>query len=175
MGDLMPLGKELCAKAGFPLEIVALQAPQMHPQGLGRQWYGLYPSNWEEVPQAVNELQARLVSLSTPQIPLERTALLGFSQGGAMALASGCEMPLAGLIACSGYPHPDWICPASCPPVLLAHGLKDEVVPYAASEKLLSSLKANNIQSELLTFDAGHLIPTELIPPITEAVQKWLR
>jgi hypothetical protein len=42
--------------------------------------------------------------------------LFGFSQGGAMALDSGCALPIAGLISCSGYPHPNLGSPTATSP-----------------------------------------------------------
>ena len=106
--DLQPLGEQLAAQHPEPLDIVCLEAPEPHPQPGGRQWYGLFPSDWDAVPNAVQQLTTRLLGLSRDGIPLERTVLFGFSQGGAMALSCGCSLPLAGVISCSGYPHPDW-------------------------------------------------------------------
>ena len=56
--------------------------------------------------------------------------VLGFSQGGAMALEVATPMPVAAVLAFSGYPHPDWQ-PGSdgLAPVFLAHGSNDPVVP----------------------------------------------
>ena len=85
-------------------DVVCLEAPEPHPQPGGRQWYGLFPSDWEAVPNAVQRLTARLLELSNDDIPLARTVLFGFSQGGAMALSCGCSLPLAAVISCSGYP-----------------------------------------------------------------------
>ncbi|MEC9452603.1 MAG: prolyl oligopeptidase family serine peptidase, partial [Cyanobacteriota bacterium] len=146
---------------------------QRHPHGLGRQWYGLFPSDWAAVPDATSQLQARLKALETPEIPLQRTALLGFSQGGAMALASGCDLPLAGLIGCSAYPHPNWVAPSIRPAVLLLHGRQDDVVPYAASEQLFKSLKTSSLETALVSFDGGHCIPGELIPRMQQALHSW--
>ena len=171
--DLMPLGRELCQVIEPPVELVALRAQQRHPQGLGRQWYGLFPSDWAAVPDAISQLQARLKALETPEIPLQRTALLGFSQGGAMALASGCDLPLAGLIGCSAYPHPNWIAPSIRPAVLLLHGRQDEVVPYTASEQLINSLKTSDLESALVGFEGGHCIPGEQIPRMQQALNSW--
>ncbi|HGY5547608.1 MAG TPA: alpha/beta hydrolase [Prochlorococcus sp.] len=173
--DLLSLGRELCQGIDKPVERVALRAPQLHPHGIGRQWYGLFPADWAAVPDAVCHLQARLKALETPEIPLQATALLGFSQGGAMALASGCDLPLAGLICCSAYPHPNWMAPSKRPPVLLMHGRQDEVVPYSACEQLIRDLglETSNIEMTLVNFDGGHGIPGELIPRMQQALSSW--
>ncbi len=76
--DLISIGQELSRDLPIPpIEIVSLRAPQMHPEGIGRQWYGLFPANWLEVPLAINSLKNRLEALGNSKIPLEKTVLLG--------------------------------------------------------------------------------------------------
>ena len=172
-GDLLPMGKILSEANGEKFELVALQAPEPHPEGIGRQWYDLYPPNWQAVPSSVNQLQMRLKALDTDKIPLEKTVMLGFSQGGAMALASGCDLPIAGLICCSGYPHPNWMPSEVRPPVALFHGEQDQVVPSSASETLFSLLEESGADVELFRFKGGHEIPNELIPKLLNIFKKW--
>ena len=131
--DLTPLGEHLANSHRRELEVISLEAPEQHPDGIGRQWYGLFPPDWQAVPQAASALRARIQQMVSPDYPLERTVLLGFSQGGAMALDAGCQLPLAAVISCSGYPHPDWVPRRDHPPVLLLHGSDDEVVPARAA------------------------------------------
>ena len=154
--------------------MISLRAPDQHPQGIGRQWYGLFPPDWMQVPDAINSLQIRVKSLSTQKINLEKTVILGFSQGGAMALASGSNLPVAGIIACSAYPHPNWNMPSKMPPILLTHGKNDEVVPFQAMEKINQLLKEQNFEVDAEMFDGGHEIPLTLVPRIMESLEKWL-
>ena len=101
--DLKPLGDRLARECSKTLDVVCLEAPEHHPdQPGGRQWYGLFPAQWDAVPAAVESLKAQLQSLSRSGLGLERTVVFGFSQGGAMALEVGCALPIAGLISCSG-------------------------------------------------------------------------
>tara|TARA_Y100001968_G_scaffold136097_1_gene124110 strand:+ start:2915 stop:3514 length:600 start_codon:yes stop_codon:yes gene_type:complete len=170
--DLIPVGEIL--RTGFikKLDVISLNAPHDHPQGIGRQWYSLFPPDWSEVPSAVNSLRFRLKAMATKKIPLERTVLLGFSQGGAMALATGCNLPLAGLIGCSAYPHPSLEFPKNSPPIFLTHGKNDDVVPISAMESIIQ-LKRNT-EIETTTFNGGHEIPPILIPKILEVIKSWL-
>ncbi len=172
--DLMPLGTSLAAAIGTSLELVALQAPQQQTQGMGRQWYGLFPADWAAVPSAVSGLKQRIQKLSTVNIPLEATVLLGFSQGGAMAIAAGCDLPLAGLIACSAYPHPNWKAPVSRPPVLLLHGQSDDVVPASASLSLKNALEQGHQLCDYQSFQGGHTIPAEAQVSMKKALRQWL-
>ena len=170
--DLRPLGDALMQLHHAPLEVVSLQAPEPHPQGSGRQWYGLFPAAWEAVPQAVADLRERLVKLSGGEEALTKTVLFGFSQGGAMALHCGCDLPLAGVMSCSGYPHPDWQPVSNHPPVLLAHGTEDTIVPVAAMEAIWSRLQTD--RCEKLEFNQGHTIPSELMGTFQRTLSRML-
>jgi phospholipase/carboxylesterase len=172
--DLMPLGQSLAEAISTPLELVALQAPQLQTQGSGRQWYGLFPADWAAVPAAVEALKERINNLSSGEIPLEATVLLGFSQGGAMAIAAGCDLPLAGLIACSAYPHPNWQAPVIRPPVLLLHGRNDDVVPYSAAVALNNDLSQGDQTCDVFSFDNGHAIPVKAQAEMKKALKRWL-
>ena len=173
-GDLMPLGQALAEAIATPLELVALQAPQLQSQGSGRQWYGLFPADWSAVPAAVEDLKKRINNLGSAEIPLEATVLLGFSQGGAMTMAAGCDLPLSGLIACSAYPHPNWEPPMTRPPVLLLHGRHDDVVPHSAALALKNDLALSNQACDLFSFDHGHTIPVEAQAEMKKALKRWL-
>ena len=146
--DLLDLAELLVGPA---VSVVALRAPLPHPSGSGRQWYDLQQPDWPQLPAARTQLLQRLTALAT-EVPLQQTALLGFfSQGAAMALdvaTAGSGLPLAGLIGCSGYPHPAWQpTAASLPKILLTHGKQDPVVPYGASEALQEQLQRGGIDA----------------------------
>lgn len=160
--DLLDLGELLVSPQ---TSVVALRAPEPHPYGTGRQWYGLQPIDWDALPAARSSLQARLLALGE-SVPLERTVLLGFSQGAAMALDVGTTLPLAGIAACSGYPHQGWEPPSPCPPVLLTHGRQDPVVPFLASEELQQQLQASGQTARLLPFEGGHGIDESVLPEL---------
>jgi len=172
--DLLDLGELL---VGPELSVVALRAPEPHPYGMGRQWYGLQPIDWSQLPAARRALNSRLAALAS-SVPLERTVLLGFSQGGAMALDVGSALPLAGIVACSGYPHEGWqpgaAASAALPPVLLSHGREDAVVPFAASEAVLERLSQAGAQAELLPFSGGHTIDQTVLPEIAAFLRRCL-
>jgi phospholipase/carboxylesterase len=95
----------------------------------------------------------------------------------ALDVATGAGgLPVAGLIGCSGYPHPDWTPqPGRSPAVLLSHGRQDPVVPYQASEALREQLQGAGaavelleFDGELLEFDGGHAIDPGLFPAIRQ-------
>ena len=170
--DLRPLGKALNASMGGLLDLVTLDAPELHPQGSGRQWYGLFPADWDAVPTAVSQLQQRLLQLHGGEPALKKTVLFGFSQGGAMAIHAGCELPLAGVISCSGYPHPNWQPPSEHPPVLLLHGEDDAIVPFEAMAQIQDKLDSPNCNA--IPFKNGHTIPEETMRPIESFISSML-
>ena len=161
--DLVPVGKLLTEGFRDLFEIVSLSAPQTHPSGSGRQWYPLYPHDWEEVPNAVLDLEMRLNNLFSEKIPLDKTLLLGFSQGGAMALELATRIKFDGVFALSSYPHPMWKPLKYMPPIFLCHGNMDQVVPKEASQKSFDILKGNGNESDLYFFEGGHEINKDLI------------
>ncbi|WP_315855543.1 dienelactone hydrolase family protein [Synechococcus sp. RedBA-s] len=160
--DLLDLGEEL---AGRSTGVISLRAPEAHPHGVGRQWYDLQQPEWPGLLGARQQLRQRLEALAE-SLPLQQTIVLGFSQGAAMALDVAADLPVAAVIACSGYPPPGWSPHAPLPPILLSHGRADPVVPYAASEELQRLWRSAGGESQLLGFPGGHTIDPALFPSI---------
>ena len=161
--DLLPIGKLIIHNSCFEFELISLKAPAFRPNNVGRQWYSLFPPNWNEAETAVNKLLDTLKAFDNNKIPLQKTVLFGFSQGGAMALDAGLRLDLGLVIACSGYSHPNWN-PMKNNPVLLGHGFKDEIVPIEASKDISMRLeKARNSNNELYEYDCSHTIHPDFI------------
>ena len=162
--DLLIFGKEIKEKINLDFEIISLRAPGLHPSGQGRQWYGLYPHDWSGAEVAVNKLSSTLKKFDTDRISLRKTILLGFSQGAAMAIHAGFNFNFGLIVACSGYPHPTWVPKAQCPPLIISHGLFDDVVPIDASRMIYEKVKNKSSKlCELIEFDGFHQIDSNLI------------
>ena len=161
--DLVPVGKLLTEGLKIRFEIVSLSAPQLHPNGLGRQWYPLYPHEWEQVPNAILGLEKRIENLCVSHIPLNKTLILGFSQGGAMALELASRNKFEAVFALSSYPHPGWNPINNKSKIYFCHGISDQVVPKTASENSFKIMLKNGFKSELYFFDGGHEISNDLI------------
>ena len=169
--DLVSVGELLTEGLKDRFEIVSLSAPQPHPSGSGRQWYPLYPHDWEQVPNAVRELEKRINNLCSKKIPLKKTLLIGFSQGGAMALEVATKIKFEAVFALSSYPHPDWKPLKDMPPVFLCHGNMDQIVPQEASQRSFEILMKKGAKSELYFFDGGHEINNDLIDYCREKIR----
>ena len=170
--DLLPLGKEIKEKTEINFEVLSLQAPGIHPSNNGRQWYGLYPHNWEVAKDEVKKLSQSLKKLDQAQIPLKKTILLGFSQGAAMAIDVGSKLDFGLIVSCSGYPHPSWTLNNYFPPILISHGVMDNVVPIQASRVIYEKVKRlNSNLCELNEFNGHHQIDENLIDLINAKIK----
>ncbi|MEH2249871.1 alpha/beta hydrolase [Nostoc sp.] len=156
-------------------QFVLPDAPFPHPYSpVGRAWYDLRVENmYQGLAESRQLLTDFLKSLeSTTGVPLSRTILSGFSQGGAMTLDVGSKLPLAGLVVMSGYLHPDAVTAAKSgiPPTLITHGKYDEVVPLQAALKARETLKSLGVAVEYHEFNMGH----EIHPQTLEVLRNFV-
>ena len=164
--DLLPVGKSIIHNSCFDFELISLAAPSFRLNDMGRQWYSLFPPDWNEAEIAVAKLLDTLNAFNKTKISLKKTVLLGFSQGGAMAIDAGLSLDLGLVISCSGYSHPKWN-PLKNNPVLLSHGLQDNVVPINSSRDILKRLRNEAfVNNELFEYNCSHSIHPEFIEVI---------
>jgi phospholipase/carboxylesterase len=161
LADYLPL-------RGFKMLFPDAPFPHPHAPG-GRMWYGFpmgydFQSDHDFAQQAdLQESRALLrqwlgqVAEETG-IPPERTAIAGFSQGGAMTLDVGLAVAAGGgvdsqwLSAQSADPHAD------LGPVLMVHGRQDPVVPIARAHQSRDVLKSQAVDLTYQEYDMGHEI-----------------
>ena len=106
-------------------------------------------------------------------IPLNRTWIAGFSQGGAMTLEIGLDLPVAGLMVLSGYLHSDRQKPTqNTPPVLIVHGTQDDVVPIEAARNSQQQLTEWGVDVQYQEFGMGHSIVPEVLDTVRNFVTK---
>ena len=156
-------------------EFLLPNAPYPYPHAdTGRAWYDLRTENmYAGLAESKQLLIDWLQSLeANTGVPLSRTILSGFSQGGAMTLDVGLSLPLAGLVVMSGYPHPSvaTLNPGNFPPTLIMHGTKDEVVPLQAAIKSRDMAKSLGVAVEYHEFEMGH----EINLPMLEALRTFV-
>ncbi|MFB2921878.1 alpha/beta hydrolase [Aerosakkonema funiforme] len=141
-------------------EFLFLNGPFPHPHVPGgRAWYD-FQKNYglTESRQLLTEWLTSLEGRTG--IPLENTILSGFSQGGAMTLDVGLNLPLAGLVCLSGYLHPitQEATNRNFPPVLILHGRQDSIVPVTAALKARDILSNLGVAVQYQEFDMGHQV-----------------
>lgn len=148
-------------------------APIDHPRVPGgKMWYDLDrpdPQGLAKSQQLLKEFLSQLPNLTG--VPLDRVVLLGFSQGGAMTLDVGLSLPLASLIALSGYLHPIDRAPSnSIAPILIVHGRQDRVVPLNMAQDAKTRLTALGAKVTYAEFDMGHEVSQLAIERVREFI-----
>lgn len=160
-------------------------APFPHPQAFdGKMWYG-FPQNFSFIntpdfnnnPELMRSRQLLAdwigTITETTGIPLSRTFLGGFSQGGAMTLDVGLQFPFAGLMVLSGYLHTPLSTQVETPPpVLMVHGRQDPVVPLAAAQQARDRLLALGAKVQYHEFEMGHEIQLGVLEKIQAFVSE---
>ena len=159
--DFVPIAQELDLSAVGAVRFVFPHAP-VRPVTLNggmamRAWYDILGTDLvrrEDEPglrQSMAEVQALVDREAARGIPPERTVLMGFSQGCAMALLTGLRAPrrLAGVVGLSGYlplaasTAAERSAANAGVPLFLAHGRFDPMVTLArgtASRDALAAL-----------------------------------
>ena len=136
---------------------------------MGRQWFDLSGAAIDEGPEhARPALEGVLDWLESEHgIAAADTVMIGFSQGGMMALHLGMRInpPVAGVVSFSGaLLAPDKLEAemVSSPPVLLVHGKDDQVVPFQAMTLAEAMLKTHDVEVTALAREGlGHGIDAE--------------
>ena len=194
--DLAPLAQMLNLP-GFAC--LFPNAPFAHPQVPGgRAWYDL-----ENIPFCKQLTKSRellinwLLSLEAATgVPLQRTIMAGFSQGGAMTLDVGLTFPLLSLCILSGYLHYDPEAnsgtdpmasgviigtekvtrsyPSKLSPVLIIHGKQDPVVSIQSGRKAKKKLSAIGVDVQYHEFDMGHEIPLPALEVLQEYINSFI-
>ncbi len=158
--DLIPLGKQwqqLLPDAEF----VAPNAPQFcQNPPMGYQWFALNVTmqgvvstpkeRWDGAVEAAPALDAFIdAELARTGLDESALALVGFSQGAMMALHVGLRRPKAPacIVSFSGMLlGPEHLGEISAkPPVFLAHGSLDDIVPFAAMDMTRQALESADI------------------------------
>lgn len=129
----------------------------------GRAWYALENEDFTGLAESRQLLLNWLNSLETSTgVPLNKTIMAGFSQGGAMTLDVGLDvglnLPLAALCSFSGYLHyqPQAGEKSDFPPTMIIHGKQDPVVPLDAAIKARDELTKIGVAVQYQEFDMGH-------------------
>jgi phospholipase/carboxylesterase len=123
------------------------------------------------IAQSAAAVEALIAREAERGVPRSRVVLAGFSQGGAIALTVALRSRdvLAGLVALSSYlpqgaalvrdatPMPQ------TPPVFMAHGLHDPVLPHRAGELAAVQLRAAGYTVEWHSYPMAHEVCLEEI------------
>ena len=152
--DLAPTWGHALPNAAF----VSVDAPFAHDSGFGRQWWSVADRSPPVVEAGVRraaEFLDRFIDAELQRLglPMDRYALMGFSQGAMTVLFTGLRRASAprAILAFSGaLIAPESLATdlANHAPVLLVHGEADDVVPAQRSRDAEAALRAANVPVE---------------------------
>lgn len=178
--DLAPFGTSLGVDAHFVFPDAPLAA---NP---GRTWWPVdSEARLRELgardlftmdPAGRIEARAMLGALCDGVARGKRLALVGFSQGGMLAMdyvLHGGRVDALALLSSTRIAFVDWqpLLPRLAGlPVLVTHGRNDEELSFAAGEALRDAALAGGAAVTWLPFDGGHGIPL----PVWRALRKFL-
>jgi phospholipase/carboxylesterase len=151
-----------------------------------RAWYDIAGFGPDSVDDAVGiaASAATVRSLIAREVgrglPPGRIVLVGFSQGGAIALHAGLRpgQTIAGIMGLSTYlPAPELLARAGGiateVPVWLAHGTLDAVIPLALAERSARFLAASGVTVEWSTYPMGHEVTAAEIADINACLGRF--
>jgi lysophospholipase II len=123
----------------------------------------------EGIDESVQTIQSILHNEhETYGLSYDRMCLAGFSQGGALSVYTGLQLPqaIAGVICLSGYvPHASaFTVQHPSVPVFHGHGTQDMVVPYRLAERSREAILSKGLQQYTLkSYPMAHTAsPTEI-------------
>lgn len=128
--------------------------------------------------QSAEAVEALIAREAERGVPSSQVILAGFSQGGAVTLTLALRRrePLAGLIALSTYlPSSqkrieEFSAPDVLPPLFMAHGSHDPVVPVRAGELAAEQMRRLGFTVEWHSYPMGHEACAEEL----DALGTWL-
>lgn len=179
--DFAPIVPELVRKGWPALRFVFPHAPvravTINNGVRMRAWYDIRDMNLANradesgVDESVAQTEALIAREAARGIPPSRVLLAGFSQGGAIALATALRRsePLAGVIALSTYlPMAERLArevtaQAPSQPVFMAHGQFDPVVPYAGGDISARALRGFGFAVDWHAYPMAHQVCAEEI------------
>jgi len=179
--DFAPIVPELVRKDWPALRFVFPHAPMRAVtinNGMRmRAWYDIRDMNLTNradeagVDVSVQQTEALIARETERGIPAARVLLAGFSQGGAIALATALRraQPLGGVVALSTYlPMAERLvkevtAAAPAQPVFMAHGQFDPVVPYAGGDFSAQKLRALGFSVDWHAYPMAHQVCAEEI------------
>ncbi len=157
-----PLAKEINVTG---LHYLLVNAPKSY--FFGHSWYDIPPGNPRQgIDESVKKLQQTISELNDQGFKNEDIFLLGFSQGGCIAMETlySLKGPLAGIIALSPRLYLEKL-PSSISktPIFMAHGKTDEAINFNETFSNMNEIKKLNPDLEFHAYDYGHTFDIDTI------------
>jgi phospholipase/carboxylesterase len=143
-------------------------------------WYDILAYDRSRMDEAgieeATDAVTRAVRDERDRCPGSRIALVGFSQGGTLALHAGLKLrgevdAVVGFATALAFPENVPSAAAGAPRVFLGHGRLDRIVPYALGYETYQVLRARGYDVEWRSYWCGHVLP----PRTLRHVSGWIR
>ena len=143
----------------------------------GFTWFDGWPPTRDSIDDS-RQLILRFVDEVVERYPTPpgKLILAGFSQGALMALDVGfrTKQQLAGIVVMSGALYEDQLPHLTPLPVLIVHGVDDEVVPVLAARRARRVLEDHGLAPEYHEFSMGHWVTEESLRAVGEFIGRCL-
>ncbi|MGH8051878.1 MAG: alpha/beta hydrolase [Arenimonas sp.] len=190
--DFAPIVPELISKHWPAIRFVFPHAPvravTINNGARMRAWYDIKSFDFNQradesgVRESMAQVEALIARENERGIPSSRIFLVGFSQGGAIALATGLrrESRLAGIVALSTYlPMPEATAnemteTGKNTPIFFAHGSSDPVIPVAIGKASYFSLARMGVETRWQEYPMQHAVCAEEISDMAVWLEQQL-
>ena len=142
----------------------------------GWTWFDGWPPELSSV-RASRELLLKFLGEITARYKTSKLVLAGFSQGAMMVLDVGLRTEVAGIVAMSGGLYeldPPDLSTKRGLPVLIAHGIYDDVVPVQYARRARHLLEEAGLDVEYHEYPMQHQVAQEEIEVVREFVAQRL-
>jgi phospholipase/carboxylesterase len=144
----------------------------------GFTWFDGWPAERESITESRNLLLEFIDNVVAKYpTPPGKVILGGFSQGGLMSLDVGfrTSQPLAGVVVMSGAVYEEDLPRFTSEiPVLIVHGVSDEVIPLLTAHRTRRVLEQQGAAVEYHEYAMGHQIAQESLAVVAEFIRKNL-
>jgi len=191
--DFLPIVPQLCLPLDANIRFIFPHAPAMPVTMNGGfimpAWYDLYsldvrnpetdPQDEQGIKHSASQIQQLITQENERGIPNHRIMLVGFSQGGAMALYAGLTQkePLAGIIGLSCYLplhtsiEKDIQANNKTTPIFMAHGKQDPIVLHEHGKASAEYLEGWAYTVQWHEYDMEHTV----CPEETQAIAHFIK
>jgi phospholipase/carboxylesterase len=141
---------------------------------MGYTWFDGWPAERSSIVASRNELLSFIDEIVAKYpTPPGKIVLSGFSQGGLMSIDVGFRTPhqLAGLVVMSGAVYEEDLPPFRGDlPVLLVHGLMDDVIPVLVAHRARRVLESAGVDVDYDEYAMGHQVSQESLARVSEFI-----
>ena len=176
MHDLADLAPALAERDSW--RFVFANAPRPFEAAPGMTFGWTWFDGWPPEPKSVaasREVLLKFIGEIANRFRTSKLVVAGFSQGAMMALDVGLRTECAGIIAMSGGLYEPGLSDLSAKkgvPVLIAHGIYDDVVPVAYARRARHILEEAGLDVEYHEYPMQHAVAPEEIDVVRQFLDR---